>query len=148
MTANRHILDSQFYQRPIPSGAQDIGTWQTIFNFISVAAVVTNAGLVCFTMDVLDEYSAYGRLWIFVGFQWVLIGVQFIAQAIVPDVPEEVEIQAERMAFINEKIIDKVEDEDIEPVASVSTDRSTVNEEVELLGADEGTVVFAQYFPA
>lgn len=49
---------------------------------------------------------------VFIGFQWVLIGLQFIAQAIVPDVPEEVEIQLARNEFINEKVIEKVEDED------------------------------------
>ncbi len=53
----------QFYQRPVPTGAQDIGTWQTIFAIISVVAVVTNAGLICFTMDVLWDYSLQGRVW-------------------------------------------------------------------------------------
>jgi len=115
---------STFYQRPIPSGAQDIGTWQTIFTFISIAAVITNAGLICFTMDVLDAYSNYGRLWIFVGFQWCLIGIQFIAQALVPDVPEEVEIQLERMDYIILKVIERAEDEDQEAVVGYSVDGS------------------------
>jgi hypothetical protein len=71
-------------------GAQDIGTWLSIFQFLSVAAVVTNAGLVCFTMDVLDQYTLVGRTWIFIGFQWTLICVQFVVAEICPDVPEEV----------------------------------------------------------
>lgn len=54
---------TQFYQRPVPAGAQDIGTWMSIFQFLSVAAVVTNAALVCFTMDVLRAYSPLGRTW-------------------------------------------------------------------------------------
>ena len=45
------------YQRPVPAGAQDIGSWQSIFTIISVLAVLTNAGLVCFTMDVLWKDS-------------------------------------------------------------------------------------------
>ncbi|RYH21304.1 hypothetical protein EON65_21005 [archaeon] len=102
----------RLYQRPIPSGAQDIGTWQTIFAIISVASVVTNAALVCFTMDVLWGYSLQGRVWIFIGFQWVLIMCQFVAQAIVPDIPEDVTIQLERTHFYNEKVVEKVEDED------------------------------------
>jgi len=101
-----------FYQRPVPTGAQDIGTWQSIFSIISVVAVITNAGLICFTMDVLWDYSLQGRVWIFVGFQWVLIGIQFVAQAVIPDVPNEVEIQQERIAFMNDKVVEKVADED------------------------------------
>lgn len=54
---------TKLYQRPIPLGAQDIGTWQSIFHIVSMAAVVTNAGLVCFTMDVLNDYDIYGRSW-------------------------------------------------------------------------------------
>jgi hypothetical protein len=54
----------QFYQRPAPNGAQDIGTWMTIFQVLSIAAVVTNGALICFTMDVLwDRFSLAGRLW-------------------------------------------------------------------------------------
>jgi hypothetical protein len=44
-------------------GAQDIGTWQGIFQIVSIAAVITNAGLICFTMDVLNDYDIYGRAW-------------------------------------------------------------------------------------
>ena len=54
----------QFHQRPASTGAQDIGTWFYIFQFLSIAAVVTNAGLICFTMDVLwDIFDLTGRLW-------------------------------------------------------------------------------------
>ena len=53
----------QFYQRPVPVGAEDIGTWLSIFQCLSVAAVITNGGLVCFTMDALDGYTALGRTW-------------------------------------------------------------------------------------
>jgi len=57
-------IRQQFYQRPAPGGAQDIGTWLTIFQFLSVAAVITNAGLICFTMDVMwDVFDLRGRLW-------------------------------------------------------------------------------------
>jgi anoctamin-10/anoctamin-7 len=103
-----------FYQRPAPVGAQDIGTWQSIFSIISVAAVITNAALICFTMTVLHQYSLFGRVWIFIGFQWVLISIQYVTQAIIPDVPESVEIQLARTEFINDKVIEKVPDEDFD----------------------------------
>lgn len=44
---------TRLYQRPVPQGCQDIGTWQDIFKIISVISVVTNAAIICFTMDVL-----------------------------------------------------------------------------------------------
>jgi hypothetical protein len=46
------------------------------------------------------------------GFQWVLIGIQFITQAIIPDEPEEILIQEKRQAFIVSKVIDRTPDED------------------------------------
>mmetsp|Transcript_27752 Transcript_27752/g.59816 ORF Transcript_27752/g.59816 Transcript_27752/m.59816 type:complete len:763 (-) Transcript_27752:195-2483(-) len=100
-----------FYQRPVPTGAQDMGTWLSIFQFLSTAAVVTNSALICFTMDVLP-YGAAGKLWVFIGFQWALITTQFLAQEIITDVPEEVEVQMDRQAFIRSKVIDKVADDD------------------------------------
>ncbi|CAM9259913.1 unnamed protein product, partial [Ectocarpus fasciculatus] len=48
---------THLHQRPIPRGAEDVGAWQIIFTLISVAAVLTNAGLTCFTMDTLDSYA-------------------------------------------------------------------------------------------
>jgi len=121
----------RFYQRPVPQGAQDIGTWQDIFNFISVAAVVTNGAIICFTMDVLykdaqadnsriyqiggitarGNFTLVGRLWCFFGFIAVLIFVQFVSAYLIPDTPSEVEIQHERQEFIVSKIVNLVPDE-------------------------------------
>lgn len=100
------------YQRPIPCGAQDIGIWQSIFEFVTVIAVVTNAALVVFTMTVIpDRYSFVARFWIFVGFQWFMFFLQQVLKALVPDEPYMVEVQRERMAFINSKVINKTPDE-------------------------------------
>lgn len=49
---------------------------------------------------------------IFIGFQWVLISLQFLATEVIDDVPLEVNIQMERNEFINLKVIEKVADED------------------------------------
>jgi hypothetical protein len=90
------------YQRPIPAGAQDLGSWQSIFTLMSVIAVATNAGLIIFTMDLgqnkvfKERVTLYGRFWIFIGFQWVIIGLQFIISIAIPDEPMEVTIQRKR----------------------------------------------------
>lgn len=49
---------------------------------------------------------------IFIGFQWTLVTLQLVLQYIIPDVPEEVQIQLARTAFINEKVILHVPDEE------------------------------------
>lgn len=49
---------------------------QTIFLMLAVAAVLTNAGLIAFTMDVLDAYSESTKFWIFIGFQWICFSMQ------------------------------------------------------------------------
>lgn len=102
---------TKIYQRPIPAGAEDIGTWLPVFQIMSVISVITNSALVCFTMTVLGDYTPFGRAWLFIGFQWVIFTMQFIAEAAIPDIPEEVEIQQKRNAFITSKIIDKTPDE-------------------------------------
>lgn len=67
------------HQRPFPRGGEDIGNWQTVFLIVSVASVVTNAGLIVFCMDALPtEYSVAVRYWIFILFQWVLFSFQVI----------------------------------------------------------------------
>lgn len=68
-------------------------------SFITYLRVITN--ICCFCR-------------IFIGFQWVLISLQFIAAYAIPDVPEVVEIQLERTEFINSKVVLKVADEEFD----------------------------------
>ena len=98
-------------QRPIPTGVQDIGKWQDILAIISTVAVTTNAGLICFTMDTLDGFTMIARLWIFIGFQWVVIGLQGLLSAAVSPVSQPIVTQMKRSKFIISKLIDKVHDE-------------------------------------
>jgi len=44
-------------------------------------------------------FNALGEL------QWVLLSIQFVLATLIPDVPEEVEIQLQRQAFIVDKVI-------------------------------------------
>jgi hypothetical protein len=53
------------------------------------AAVITNGAILCFTMDLLP-FTMTGRIWTFIGFQYVLFfGMEAFA-AIVDDVPAQV----------------------------------------------------------
>jgi anoctamin-10/anoctamin-7 len=89
------------YRRPWPKGTQDIGTWQSVFDLIIAAAVVTNGAIIVFTSTVLRDYTTYTRFWIFIGFQWIAFIIQTVIRALIPDIPYEVEIQQERADFIN-----------------------------------------------
>ena len=89
------------YQRPIPIASEDIGIWQTIFTVMAVLAVISNAALICFTMDLNPpEMFRFKRVWVFIGFQWVLIGLQFILVEWIPNRPPKVDIQIRRQKFI------------------------------------------------
>ncbi len=91
--------------------------------------MITNAGLICFTMNVLwNVFDLTGRMWIFIGFQWVLISIQFIASEIIDDVPPEVDIQLQRNDFIHLKVIEKVADEDYGVVHSADDEDELVDE--------------------
>ena len=81
---------------------------------LAIAAVLTNAGLIAFTMDVLDEYSETVRYWVFVGFQWLCFSLQMIIMEAIPDCPEEIDIQLQRTEFIERKLIDRVADDEDE----------------------------------
>eukprot|EP00604_Paraphysomonas_vestita_P001703 CAMPEP_0174817746 /NCGR_PEP_ID=MMETSP1107-20130205/254_1 /TAXON_ID=36770 /ORGANISM="Paraphysomonas vestita, Strain GFlagA" /LENGTH=652 /DNA_ID=CAMNT_0016028733 /DNA_START=1071 /DNA_END=3029 /DNA_ORIENTATION=+ len=99
------------YQRPIPRGAEDIGMWQQIFTIVASVACITNAALSVFTMDVLDKYSPWFRMWFFILFQWICFSIQTIAMALVPDEPQESIIQRARRDFLTEKVILQIPDE-------------------------------------
>lgn len=97
-------------RRPWPRGAEDIGTWQTIFELVITAAVISNAGMIVFTMNIVSDYSTFTQLWIFIGFQWVLFTIQGLIRISIPDCPNEVQIQLQRQEFLNLKLIDCVSD--------------------------------------
>ena len=61
-----HLSDYPYpyLRRPFPSGCEDIGTWQAVFQATSVIAVFTNAGLVFYTAEYFGK-RLYSYLFIF-----------------------------------------------------------------------------------
>lgn len=47
-------------QRPVPRGAEDIGSWQAVFTTISCIAVVTNSALVSFVLMIAANTGTTG----------------------------------------------------------------------------------------
>jgi len=133
----------KFYQRPVPQGVQDIGSWQAIFTLLSVMSVITNAALICFTMTVLDSNLVYfeyvGKLWIFLGFQWTIFVIQNVILYTTSDRSDTVEIQLQRTEFLMNRLINKVPDEDSGEELSTSVRESES-------GADAADVSFVDKF--
>ena len=102
-------------RRPLPSGAEDIGTWQSILEIMSICAVVCNCALITYTGEFLSSgYTKTYRVFIFIALEHVLFFAKALFAAIVDDVPAEVELQIERQEFLRSKIINNAKDEDLE----------------------------------
>ena len=101
------------FRRPWPVGAEDIGSWYTIFDIIGVLSIFSNAGIISWTMDILGEATSGSfRLALFIGFVLVaLLGRQITSQLLRPAKLEYVKIQLARQEFIIKKVIDRVPDE-------------------------------------
>ena len=117
-------------RRPIPQGAQDIGSWQVIyqikcfhiaikwfnrqdiFELMTTIAVITNAAIIIFTMSIFNDKPLTLRFWLFVGFQWTVFILQYVLRAIIPDIPSEVTIQLERADLFESKFIFFTQDTD------------------------------------
>jgi len=116
------------YRRPVPTSAEDIGAWQSIFLIIAIAAVATNAGITCFTMTVLDDKNWSStvilkvKLWTFIIFQWVCYITQAIIMEAIPDIPEQAIYHLQRNEHIVSKVIDHVADDDDHDKAYVDDD--------------------------
>lgn len=117
----------KFSQRPVPTGAEDIGTWQTIFTLVAGAAVISNAGLTFFTMTTFHYLSDVSRVWYFIGFQYLVFSIMYIFSVLVPDEPEDVAIQLQRQSYLVEKIIEKVADEDESDLLAALGQRDTMD---------------------
>ena len=105
------MLDA--FRRPWPVGAEDIGSWYPIFQIIGALSIVSNAGILSWTMDLLgDDMSSTSRLVIFIVFVLANLTLrQGISQVTFSKQEDEVIIQLARQAHIVRKIIDKVPDE-------------------------------------
>jgi hypothetical protein len=56
---------------------------------ISFAAIVTNAGIICFTMDIFDT-DDQTKVWFFAGYQYLNFGLTLLFAYLIEDTPLEV----------------------------------------------------------
>lgn len=100
-------------KRCLPSGAQDIGIWLTIFTATAYAAVISNSAIVCFVDPTLIGWmKGYEKVWFFIIFQYTIILFMNLLAIAIPDIPDDVSIQTKRSAWIDEVLIKQVPQED------------------------------------
>ena len=126
--AEKMLCDTQ---RVFPKGGEDIGTWQPVFELMATLAVIANAALVAFTMNIFDDYSLKFRFWLFMCTQWFVFTLQTVIRIVIPDVPIPVTIQLGRQEFIVRKVIDYEPDDldkDVSFVSDITIDKVHIHD--------------------
>jgi hypothetical protein len=94
-------------RRPVPIGAKDVSTWKTIFDFNSIASIVTNAALICFALPTFKDFpwARENKFLIFSIFcLLMLVARGFIAFG-VADIPRKYDIVSKRHSKIAQRFI-------------------------------------------
>jgi len=86
-------------KRPIPSGAEDIGSWYMIMDLMTFAAVFTNCGLVWFVSGATVSLSATSRVWGFIISEHIIIMFKSFCAFAIPDVPEKTQIAMDKEEY-------------------------------------------------
>jgi anoctamin-10/anoctamin-7 len=98
-------------RRPEPRSCEDIGTWLVILELMSISSIFINSGLIAFTGSNAIDYTWVNRVWIFILIACGLFAIRFTVAFLIPDEPEEVQIQLKRREYITDKIINNIADE-------------------------------------
>ncbi|XP_053399972.1 anoctamin-7-like isoform X3 [Mercenaria mercenaria] len=122
-----------WYQRPMATIAEDIGTWFVILTFVNYVGVVSNGFLIAFTSDWGSGYDTAGKLWIVIGFEHIVFSLKFLIAYLIPDTPPSVALAIRKKKYQLQKKIDedKMKDKDYVNVTTTTTTRTVPAEKVE-----------------
>lgn len=122
---------SKLHRRPVPEGAENIGTWSAIVNLLSYCAVITNVALICFQTTQLNDLTTvpYNKVWAFIAMEHGIILIKYFVAFIVPDVPKDVQTHIARNKHLNTVIMQGGVEEDDDLVYEIDFD-SVKNETV------------------
>ena len=101
----------QAHTRPRPIAAEDMGQWQNMLEILGACSVLTNAALICVVSRHFDDISLELRWVLFIVIEHAMFAVKYFVGEILPDVPEEVEMQLERQDFIVGKVLEDAPDD-------------------------------------
>merc|ERR1711975_89944 len=79
------------YQRPRHAGAEDIGSWQKVLEFLGLFSIITNCWLLGYTSNVIRDMSGSANtLQVVVILEHCLLITKLWIAAAVPDMPRDV----------------------------------------------------------
>ena len=94
---------------------QNIGVFQEFFGYLNVAGVLTNVGIAIYVtpdFNTDNGWSSHQRDMLFICLCCFFFAIVVCIRLFVQDIPLDVHLQMARQQFINEKIIEKIADED------------------------------------
>merc|ERR1711907_740084 len=68
---------------------------------IAAVGVVSNSGLIVFTMGMFSAYTFQTQMWIFIGMQWLMFTLLAAGGSLIKDDPYRVEVQRKRTDYYN-----------------------------------------------
>ena len=113
------------YRRVQPFGTEDIGIYQSIFEFMNYAGAISSAAAILYRTNILRGFTEHQRDAIFMVIVATFAALIMVISVLVDDVPFDVELQIKRNEFLNSKIIDRVADE-CDVVATVHKDTADI----------------------
>jgi len=99
-------------RRPWPGQAEDIGSWYAIFNIVSVIGILFNGGIICYTMDLLEDQTAVYRIGAFLIFCSVCFFARAASMAYFSlELEQQAGIQVRRQDHLCKKVIQQIPDD-------------------------------------
>ncbi|XP_033625980.1 anoctamin-10-like [Asterias rubens] len=93
---------SRVCQRPFGQAAEDIGTWQVVFELMGIIAVLTNTALMAMLPEVraiFPDMTTTHYILMFVAFEHILLGLKAAIAILIPDLPKWMEVELAREEF-------------------------------------------------
>ncbi|KAI9921505.1 hypothetical protein PsorP6_000032 [Peronosclerospora sorghi] len=100
-------------RRPRPRNVRSMGYWYLVLQAFAAISVCTNAAVVIFTGDFLNDLEMYIRVWIFSIFIGSMFLFKYFLEVCVDDVPEDVTVQKYRQEFLISKCLYHMPDDDV-----------------------------------
>ena len=115
------------YQRPFPDSQISVDNvffaqsewqiWKTLFDLCVSIAVVTNAGLIFFTLTTFKSITLLSeKVWCFFAFIAFFMVFRAIIQKQIAAIPKKVKLQTQRTEAIVRKLIERMPDEHSDPL--------------------------------
>eukprot|EP01117_Protostelium_nocturnum_P016846 TRINITY_DN6748_c0_g1_i1.p1 TRINITY_DN6748_c0_g1~~TRINITY_DN6748_c0_g1_i1.p1 ORF type:complete len:641 (+),score=171.42 TRINITY_DN6748_c0_g1_i1:268-2190(+) len=133
--------------RPNRRGANDIGVWYWILEFLGIVAVITNCALLGFTHPIIYDYvggNAFKVLGIIVIMEHIIILIKILVEMWIPDTPHKIRVEAIKQDWIERNVFDRM---DAENRKKLTTNREALNMRKQLNDKANERMSFKQESP-